>query len=589
MKVPVDPNRLLREGEAHFLAGRHAAALPPIEQVVRMVPGNPAVLHLYGLVLSRLDRVDDAARALRLAHAAAPGDARIANSLGNVLGRIGDAAGALDAYDRAVAADPGFADARLNRAMTLDELGRWDKARAEIARIAPQGADVLLAAASIERNAGNLPAAAGKLDAVLAQDPGHALARRGRARLALDLGAPDAADRHIRALADAPDDRELLLGYLGSAETPEVHADAIHRIDAATAADPGWHEGQMALAAALWEAGERQTYAAGLERAVQARPRDARLWKTYVTAAGKVDDHAAAATICLRAEAATGDVAFAGAALGYLSAAGRLDEAEAVLARLPRGAVPPLSLAKHRLRQRDAAAADRLLASVTESMPDNVEAWALRGIAWQLLDDPRFEWLNGQPNLVAVHDLPLSLKEIDSIAASLRAAHRRSRLRAGQSVRGGTQTHGNILDRAEPELVLLGQALRAAVERHRAALPPADPAHPLLRHRDRPFAFSASWSIRLTGGGFHVRHMHPKGIVSAASYWALPEPAAGEPQAGWLEIGGAPDYLALDLPPVRVIEPKVARLALFPSTLHHGTRPFPAGERISVAFDVVPR
>ena len=34
------------------------------------------------------------------------------------------------------------------------------------------------------------------------------------------------------------------------------------------------------------------------------------------------------------------------------------------------------------------------------------------------------------------------------------------------------------------------------------------------------------------------------------------------------------------------VEPKVGRLVLFPSTLHHGTSPFPAGERISVAFDV---
>jgi len=37
-----------------------------------------------------------------------------------------------------------------------------------------------------------------------------------------------------------------------------------------------------------------------------------------------------------------------------------------------------------------------------------------------------------------------------------------------------------------------------------------------------------------------------------------------------------------------LIEPKPGRLALFPSWMWHGTRPFAEGERITVAFDVAP-
>ena len=44
--------------------------------------------------------------------------------------------------------------------------------------------------------------------------------------------------------------------------------------------------------------------------------------------------------------------------------------------------------------------------------------------------------------------------------------------------------------------------------------------------------------------------------------------------------------LGLDLPPIRLIEPKPGRLVLFPSTMWHGTVPFAAGERLTVAFDV---
>jgi predicted 2-oxoglutarate/Fe(II)-dependent dioxygenase YbiX len=36
-----------------------------------------------------------------------------------------------------------------------------------------------------------------------------------------------------------------------------------------------------------------------------------------------------------------------------------------------------------------------------------------------------------------------------------------------------------------------------------------------------------------------------------------------------------------------MVEPKVGRLVLFPSFLWHGTRPFPRGERMTIAFDTV--
>jgi len=35
-----------------------------------------------------------------------------------------------------------------------------------------------------------------------------------------------------------------------------------------------------------------------------------------------------------------------------------------------------------------------------------------------------------------------------------------------------------------------------------------------------------------------------------------------------------------------VIKPERGKLALFPSTLYHGTRNFAEGERMTVAFDV---
>ncbi|MDQ3144496.1 MAG: 2OG-Fe(II) oxygenase family protein [Pseudomonadota bacterium] len=43
--------------------------------------------------------------------------------------------------------------------------------------------------------------------------------------------------------------------------------------------------------------------------------------------------------------------------------------------------------------------------------------------------------------------------------------------------------------------------------------------------------------------------------------------------------------MLLELEPIAAIAPAPGTLVLFPSFLYHGTRPFPAGERLSVAFD----
>ena len=95
--------------------------------------------------------------------------------------------------------------------------------------------------------------------------------------------------------------------------------------------------------------------------------------------------------------------------------------------------------------------------------------------------------------------------------------------------------------------------------------------------------------MRLVGSGFHVNHIHPEGVISSACYIALPELAEQDgDRPGWLELGRPPVELGLDLAPLAAIEPRVGRLALFPSYLFHGTRPFAAGERLTVAFDAVP-
>jgi uncharacterized protein (TIGR02466 family) len=120
---------------------------------------------------------------------------------------------------------------------------------------------------------------------------------------------------------------------------------------------------------------------------------------------------------------------------------------------------------------------------------------------------------------------------------------------------------------------------------HSAQLPASDPRHPLLRDRPRKISFSGAWSVRLQAGGSHANHVHPMGWLSSAFYVVLP-PDLGRDEAGLLTLGEPQAQLRLAVPPHRLVQPKPGRLALFPSWMWHGTRPFGEGERMTVAFDV---
>ena len=184
--------------------------------------------------------------------------------------------------------------------------------------------------------------------------------------------------------------------------------------------------------------------------------------------------------------------------------------------------------------------------------------------------------------------LPLDRSIFQALIARLEGLHDASGrpIGHGQSVRGGSQTRGGLFQRMEPEIRAFLRAIEDMIEDYRHALPSEDPTHPLLRHRDRAWAIKGSWSIRMQGSGRHVAHIHPQGVLSSAAYLVLPDDLGGDSGAGCLELGGPPADLPINLPPVHLITPEAGFCALFPSTLFHGTRPFAAGHRMTIAFDV---
>jgi uncharacterized protein (TIGR02466 family) len=106
----------------------------------------------------------------------------------------------------------------------------------------------------------------------------------------------------------------------------------------------------------------------------------------------------------------------------------------------------------------------------------------------------------------------------------------------------------------------------------------------------------AAWSLRawgtvLSAGGRQLPHIHPTGWLSGVYYLEVPVMRGEGRSPGWLELGAPPERFLVAVPPrLRAVEPRAGRLVTFPSYFHHRTLPFAGdGQRISIAFDVVPR
>ncbi len=586
----LDVNALFARAEQAFAAGRIDAARADLTQVQRLAGDHPAVLHLLALVEKKLGKTESARSAFAKALRLDPRNAEIAMNAGNFYSGCANYESGLAAYEQALAAKPAHLPAMRGRALCLARLSRSDEARTAYRRaveLAPADAKTWIALGAFERDEGNLQAAAASFDRALTLAPTTPAAVHGRARVALERGEEDAARRFAEAERLLPDDPQVALGAAEAAVAVDQE-DALRRLKAVIARFPDWAEPQAALARLRWERGERETFTAALEAALAERNRNADLWRTLVRALSGVDRHIAAADAAARARAALGtDPLFQLLEAANASEGGDLRRADALFAVLPPVDGSQVAEARHRLKSGDPDRAEELLDTAREQAPEDVAAWAWTGLVWRVKGDDRAEWLYRPRQLARPIDLEIDHHELEAIATEIAKLHHAVSFPIGQSLRGGTQTRGRLFDRPEEPVARLRESIMEALHAYWAALPGEDSAHPLLRQRNAAPRLGGSWSVRLTDGGFHVAHIHPLGLLSSACYLRLPP--AREGGEGWLELGRAPTDMGLDLPPLLTIEPRPGRLALFPSYMFHGTVPFQEGERLTVAFDIVPR
>lgn len=421
--------------------------------------------------------------------------------------------------------------------------------------------------------------------------PRDARIAHGLAQSLADAGQPAIAAFEA-ALRIDPGSRDLLAGLTAARLADQGPAAAIAPLAAAMAQQPDWLQGHWLLARIRWLAGERDTFASSLFHAIRAQPRSPSLWAQliYILVHARLYDQALAVIAHAR-QAAGAQAAFDLNEAICRSELGQIEAADAIFARQRPATdmATAIQIVRHALRAARPDAAARVAERFADVRRHGPLMIPYLSIVWRLLGDARWAWLEGDDRLIGVHDLDLDPAFIAALADRLRALHALSGEPVEQSLRAGTQTDGALLSRIEPEFRQLRAAFAGAVARHVAQLPPVDPAHPTLgARRDAPVRFAGSWSVRLSHGGFHANHVHPAGWLSSAFYVALPpiSAAPASATAGWLTLGEPPAELGVVLPPIRTVQPVPGRLAIFPSTMWHGTEPFPAGERLTSAFDV---
>jgi tetratricopeptide (TPR) repeat protein len=409
----------------------------------------------------------------------------------------------------------------------------------------------------------------------------HALARTLR-----EAGLP-CLDEYGAALRLSPGNPDIMLDIAGALIGEGRSDEARMGLERVLSRSPGWVHGQSLLSQMRWLNGERDGFTANFEAALKLQPQNLELRREQIMCLVHAEHYGHLLRVVAQGRAAIGEhplfaatEAIAHAEMGELAAADALFEKVADIDD------PALAVrrVRHQLRAGRLEAAAQLLEPWLARDSDKM-FWPYAASTWRALGDPRYEWLEGDERFVGVYDIADRLPDLAALADKLRTLHTTRGQPLMQSVRGGTQTDGNLFSLIDPVIVQLREAIREAVAEHAAKLPPPDPHHPLLRTRREPIRFAGAWSVRLAAGGRHTSHVHPMGWFSSALYIVLP-PDLGRSEAGWLTLGEPPSELEMGLAPARLVEPQPGRLALFPSTMWHGTRPFAEGERMTVAFDV---
>ena len=560
------PNHMHACAETYFKVGRYSDAQVILKKLLRQVNITPQIMSLSGDINKATGKLDAAVKDYRQAVTMAPKTPELHYNLALALFANSNIVEARVALERALNIRPDYVKALVLLGRCLAATEQFDDAQQAFTK-----------AITIE--------------------PNNYLPHYRLGRLHVYKGNSAKATESLGASLDInqqlmPAQEALVLNSIYSGE----HQTTADLIEASLRIAPN-NESIIAIATDWAIENKQDNPYHYYDKAWQNRP-TANLFKDFINSLILSSDSSRAEILMADYEASIGkDLAWESAKLKILETQGHYEEMISLIKSSPRRSKHQMYNCLAHFALGHYGTSYDCAQKLHHSQPSNQYYLALLTTALRCLGDKRYDQLADYNKLILQANLDTQFENSPrfrdfktDLIAHLNQLHVTRRAPLQQSVRGGTQTPGNLFAQSKSPLIhSLKHSIADVSQPFFSRLKSAglNESHPIITaFPDTPY-FHASWSIRTAEGGFHKSHIHSKGWYSSACYIDVPEVINDESDAGYLVLGKPPFKTKDELEPDYSIKPKAGSLILFPSYVWHATQSYQGkGNRLVVAFDV---
>ena len=560
------PNHMHACAETYFKVGRYSDAQVILKKLLRQVNITPQIMSLSGDINKSMGKLDTAVKDYRQAVAIAPQAPELHYNLALALFANSNIVEAKVALGRALKIRPDYVKALVLLGRCLAAIEQFDDAEQAFTK-----------AITIEPNNYLPHYRLGRLHVY----------KGNSAKATESLDASLAINQQLMPAQEA-----LVLNSIYSGG----HQTTADLIEASLRIAPN-NESIIAIATDWAIENKQDNPYHYYDKAWQNRP-TANLFKDFINSLILSSDSSRAEILMADYEASIGkDLAWESAKLKILETQGHYEEMISLIKSSPRRSKHQMYNCLAHFALGHYGTSYDCAQKLHHSQPSNQYYLALLTTALRCLGDKRYDQLADYNKLILQANLDTQFENSPrfrdfktDLIAHLNQLHVTRRAPLQQSVRGGTQTPGNLFAQSKSPLIhSLKHSIADVSQPFFSRLKSAglNESHPIITaFPDTPY-FHASWSIRTAEGGFHKSHIHSKGWYSSACYIDVPEVINDESDAGYLVLGKPPFKTKDELEPDYSIKPKAGSLILFPSYVWHATQSYQGkGNRLVVAFDV---
>ncbi len=525
-----DIRGLLQQAASAGASGDLARAEHCCQMVLAVDARNADALQLMGNVRWRSGNVEEGERFLRESLAIIPGQPHVLTNLGDLLVSEQDQKSALECYAESVRLAPDFAEGWLKLGNIRGEMGDIQAAIDALKRsldLRPRDLRALFAMAQAHVENADYEHAIGCYQEALDIDPNDVdiLLRLGVALEQLER-ADEALTVFERALAIDADTPGLHQCYGNALYALGQVDDAIASYRRALSLDPeamGVHE---ALNDIFWEHDMRDDYLGSYPPALEVAPRSLPLRLRYASSLSRAGKHPEAEIVLRKASQMFAPDAGVHSGLGIsLAGQGRNSEAiesfTAAVNLTPEDIRCRQDLARILISNGDYHNALLHIDAAIRLAPLDQITLALGSLCWRLLGDSKAAYINDYEKFIKYYTIPTpgGYRDIrafnEALNHALNSLHQTQVYPLNQTLRGGTQTYGDLFVRNIREVQEVRDSIEHCVRQYIEGLDD-DLEHPFLSRKSNRFRFSGSWSCRLGQLGFHTNHIHPDGWISSS-------------------------------------------------------------------------